>query len=160
MFLVREPSIFVTALRGLLFGTATVLLAGLIWAVLLVARPTPRPAAPANGSGVSLHGVIELDPAAAPQPIPAEACVYLVLRRPDEPAGPPLATRRLPAAFPAAFEVGLGDSMLGQAMPSEVSLDARLDADGDPLTRAAGEATAHIEAVRTTTRSELRLVLR
>lgn len=159
MTLVREPSIFATALRGLLVGAATVLLGGLAWAMLLIARPAPRhPTAAA--STATLHGVVEMDPARPAGSIPEGACVYLALRRVDEPGGMPLATRRLAAVFPVPFEIGLEDSMTGQPMPSEVSLDARLDADGDPLTRHADEPVAHLDAVRSSTRSELRLVLR
>lgn len=153
----REPSIFVTALRGLLLGAATVLLGGLAWAMLLILRPTQRP--PAAGTVATLHGVVEIDPARAGM-VREGACVYLALRRVDEPGGVPLATRRLAAAFPVAFEIGLEDSMTGQPLPSEVSLDARLDADGDPLTRHRDEPFARLDGVRSSARSELRLVLR
>jgi hypothetical protein len=62
--------------------------------------------------------------------------------------------------FPVAFEVGIEDSMLGQGLPREVTIGARLDADGDPLTRGPDEPSASLEAVQASLRSELRLVLR
>ena len=85
-----------------------------------------------------VSGVIDLDPAARAAVRPG-AIVFVMLR--DAVAsGParPLAARRLPASsFPLAFEIGQGDVMAGGQIPDEVLVEARLDSDGDPITRAA-----------------------
>jgi hypothetical protein len=154
---VRNGSIALPALRGLFVGAVTVVFLGAVAAALvLCAGPGPGPVA----RGGSLRGVIELDPAIAAQRVGPDACVYLAVRRLDEPQAPPLLTRRLPADFPVAFEVGIGDSMLGEALPRELLVAARLDTDGDPLTHAPGEPSAILEGVRASDLAELRLVLR
>jgi hypothetical protein len=56
--------------------------------------------------------------------------------------------KRLPAAFPLQFTLGSADSMMGQELPSQVRLEARLDTDGDPLTRTPQDPTARLDAVR------------
>lgn len=154
--LVREPTIALPALKGLLLGVATVLVAGFA-ATFVVLKGSSAVRGP-EPPGRALRGVIELDPARADRVSPG-ACVYLAVRLPGEPTAPPLATRRLSALFPLFFEVGIENSMLGQPLPRNVSITARLDADGDPLTRGPDEPTVVLEA-GPASGSELRLVLR
>ena len=49
--------------------------------------------------------------------------------------------------------------MLGQLLPARLRLEARLDADGDPMTRSASDLHAELDDVATGT-TGLRLVLR
>lgn len=154
--LVREPTIALPALRGLLLGLATVLLAGFAASFVVLRSSSAGPGA--RPAGLRLQGVIELDPARADRVAPG-SCVYLVVRGPGDSAALPLATQRLAAVFPLPFEVRVEDSMLGQTLPPIVSIGARLDADGDPLTRGPDEPDAGLET-ESASASELRLVLR
>jgi len=98
--------------------------------------------APASGQGAApagaekkIAGVLELDASLAGQTFPG-AIVFVTLREGGFGAGPPLAARRIPAAsFPMAFEIGSRDSMTGQPLPDDLLVEARVDSDGDPLTR-------------------------
>ena len=84
---------------------------------------------------------------------------------PDRPAGrlggrPPTAAQRLtPSAFPVAFTLDDSSSMLGQPLPARLRLEARLDSDGDPMTRSPSDLHAEVNDVATGT-TGLRLVLR
>ena len=100
-------------------------------------------AAPPSGRHVS--GQIELD---AGKAAPAGGIVFVTARAMGQQGGPPVAVKRLPAAFPLAFTLGSEDSMMGQELPAELRLEARLDSDGDPLTRGAGDLTARADGVR------------
>ena len=66
---------------------------------------------------------------------PAGGVLFVIAR--VRPAGPPLAVVRLPAGpFPIDFEIGPGDVMIpGMPFAGDIQLTARIDADGDPLTR-------------------------
>jgi hypothetical protein len=71
-----------------------------------------------------------------------------------------VAAKRLPAAsFPLAFDVGPGDYMMGQALPDRLRVDARVDRDGDPLTRDPADPVAAADDVRRGA-AGLRLILR
>lgn len=93
-------------------------------------------AAPApGGSGKKVAGVLELDPSLAGQSF-SGAIVFVTLREGGFGAGPPLAAKRVPAgSFPMPFEIGAADSMTGQTLPDDLLVEARIDADGDPITR-------------------------
>ncbi len=62
--------------------------------------------------------------------------------------GPPLAVKRLPIGpFPLAFEIGPADVMMtGRSFSGPITLSARIDRDGNPLTRDAGDAAAALPA--------------
>lgn len=82
-----------------------------------------------------VSGVLELDPSLEGRTVPG-AVVFVTLREGGFGAGPPLAAKRLPAAaFPMRFEIGSADSMTGEALPDDLLVEARIDSDGDPLTR-------------------------
>jgi cytochrome c-type biogenesis protein CcmH len=118
--------------------------------------PAPRPAA--SGGGRSVSGVIDLDPAARAALRPG-AIVFVMLRESGFGAGPPLAARRLPASsFPLAFEIGQADAMAGGQVPDDVLVEARLDSDGDPITRPPTDPYGREDHVKIGTRG-LHLVL-
>jgi tetratricopeptide (TPR) repeat protein len=110
----------------------------------------PRAAADAGGAppaaGGQVSGEIDLDPSRGAAP--PGAIVFVTARAVGQTSGPPLAVKRLPAAFPLQFTLGAGDSMMGQELPGQVRLEARLDADGDPLTRTAQDPVARLDTVR------------
>ena len=115
------------------------------------------PAAPAGDAAAALAGVIELPPALASRVGPS-AVVFVTVRESGTTGGPPVAVKRLPAAFPLRFAIGPGDSMMGQPLPAHARLEARVDSDGDPLTRDAKDPKAQLDGV-TAGSSRLRLVL-
>jgi cytochrome c-type biogenesis protein CcmH len=120
--------------------------------------PGPGTASSAGGGPRSVSGVIDLDAAARSAMAPG-AIVFVMLRDASFGAGPPLAARRLPASsFPLAFEIGQGDAMAGGQIPDEVLVEARLDSDGDPVTRPRSDPYARQENVKVGTRG-LHLVL-
>lgn len=98
------------------------------------------------GPGVS--GTIQAPGLAAP---PAGAVLFVIVRPADRAGGPPLAVRRLtPSAFPVDFEVGPQDAMMGGGpFPDQVTVEARLDGDGDPLSRGPDDRSAGSVTVQT-----------
>jgi hypothetical protein len=99
--------------------------------------PTPQPAsggaaAPVSGT-VSLAGGFE-------KKVPAGAILFVVART-GQAGGPPLAVKRIESPhFPLEFTLGPDDRMIKQ-MPfvGPLQLSARLDADGNAMTRAPGD---------------------
>jgi cytochrome c-type biogenesis protein CcmH len=124
--------------------------------------PAEGPAAASSAGssgGRTVSGVIDLDASARASVSPG-AIVFVMLRDASFGAGPPLAARRLPASsFPLAFEIGQGDVMAGGQIPDEVLVEARLDSDGDPVTRPPTDPYGRQENVKMGTR-DLHLVLR
>jgi cytochrome c-type biogenesis protein CcmH len=123
---------------------------------------TPAPATPAGPGGagpLGLDGVIELPPALAGRVRPG-AIVFVTVRESGAGGGPPVAVKRLPASsFPLRFAIGPGDSMMGQPLPARARLEARVDPDGDPMTRDASDPSARLDDVAAGS-TGLRLVLR
>ena len=102
------------------------------------AAASAPPAAP-GATAESVSGTIALAPELAGK-VPAGAILFLIARGPAA-GGPPLAVKRIESpAFPLAFTIGPDDRMI-QAMPfvGPLQLSARLDADGNAMTRAPGD---------------------
>jgi len=76
---------------------------------------------------------------------PTGKVLFLIARAPGQP-GPPLAVKRLPVGpFPLTFEIGPDDEMIkGRPWVGPIALSARVDSDGDPLTRSDSDATADL----------------
>jgi tetratricopeptide (TPR) repeat protein len=116
------------------------------------------PAAARSAADRRVAGVIDLDPALKAA-APTKGVLFVYVRSAHASGGPPVAVKRLPAVFPAAFELGQSDSMMGQEFPDRVLVEARLDADGDPTTRAPTDPKARLDDVKAG-RADLRLVLK
>ena len=87
------------------------------------------------------------------------ALVFVTVRDEAATGGPPVAVKRLAAAsFPLAFAVGPADSMMGQPLPARARVEARVDSDGDPLTRVPTDPSARLDGVAAGS-TGLRLVL-
>jgi tetratricopeptide (TPR) repeat protein len=107
--------------------------------------------------GVS--GVVDVDPSLKDK-LPAQGVLFVFARAAGAASeGPPVAVKRLPAKFPAAFELTQADSMMGQPLPAELLIEARLDEDGDPTTRPPTDPKARLDRVKVG-RSDVRLVLK
>jgi hypothetical protein len=102
--------------------------------------------------------VLELD--ASVKQRYAGAIVFVTLREGGFGAGPPLAAKRLQASgFPMPFEIGSSDSMSGESLPDDLLVEARIDADGDPMTRPRTDPYASADRVRSGA-SDVKLVLK
>jgi len=99
-------------------------------------------AAPAQGgaeaaSGDALRGTLRL---AGGTTLPSQGVLFLIART-GPPPQPPLAVKRLPSGpFPLEFSIGPEDVMIpGRKFTGPITLTARFDLDGNPMSRAAGD---------------------
>jgi tetratricopeptide (TPR) repeat protein len=120
--------------------------------------PSGVAAAPDREAPRDLTGVLELGPALEGRVAPG-AVVFITVRERGG-GGPPVAVDRVVvASFPMPFQVGRGHSMMGQPLPDRIHIEARIDSDGDAMTRDPGDPIATIDDVPAGS-SGLRLVLR
>jgi hypothetical protein len=114
--------------------------------------PAPEAAAPAAaGAGGSITGKIELSAALAKRK--PEGTLFLVARRiSDNPSarGTLIAVKKMPAtAFPLAFDLSAADMPFQNgAFDGELTLTARIDQDGDPMTHQKGDVLGTLPKVR------------
>src|SRR5688500_12677017 len=104
----------------------------------LVAVPMGAPAAdPAQTIG----GTIEARAGAT------GGVLFLCVRPAGATGGPPLAVQRIPSpSFPLEFAIGPEDAMVASGpFPERVTLEARLDGDGDAMTEEPGDLSARSE---------------
>ena len=108
----------------------------------------PPPAAPAAApsSGPSVHVTLTLA-GAAPSP---NAVLFIIARAAGQTAGPPAAVKRIASpTFPLEIDLSSADSMMGQPLPATVRIEARIDSDGDPLTKNPSDPHAAQDGVAT-----------
>jgi tetratricopeptide (TPR) repeat protein len=118
--------------------------------------PAQSPSAP---SGPSIAGVVTIDPSLAPRLTP-QSMLFVSVRPAGATSGPPIAVRRLPInPGNVPFSVSAADSMMGQPLPEKMRVDARIDTDGDPMSRNAADPQASIDGVSVGA-GDLELVLR
>jgi len=111
-----------------------------------------------GSTGRRVAGTIDVD-ASIRGKLPAGGILFVFARPAGGSEGPPIAVKRLPARFPAAFELSEADSMMGQPLPDQLLIEARLDEDGDPTTRPPTDPKARLDRVKVG-RTDLRLVLK
>ena len=87
-----------------------------------------------------IEGTVQLEPGRTTD-AGGRSTLYIVARAAGAGGGPPLAVKRIVGpTFPISFSLGAGDVMMpGMAFEGPLDLSARLDRDGDPLTREPGE---------------------
>jgi hypothetical protein len=99
--------------------------------------------APAEGAdpAQTIRGTIEA-PAGA-----GGGILFLFIRPAGATGGPPLAVQRIPSpSFPLEFAIGPQDAMVaGGPFPERVSIEARLDGDGNAMTEEPGDLSARGE---------------
>jgi len=114
-------------------------------------EPSARALAPATmgrsaGSpsvaGLELRGTVSLADGSSGG---GEGVLFVIARSAD--GGPPLAVKRLPVGpFPLEFKLGPGDVMMkGRAFEGPLTLAARVDRDGNPLTRGEDDLTGAVQ---------------
>jgi cytochrome c-type biogenesis protein CcmH/NrfG len=96
----------------------------------LPAGHPPIEDAPAGSGAGGVHVTLDLDASAKQR----TGIVFVIARNPA--GGPPVAVKRVVAtSFPMNVEITSADSMMGQTLPATFRLEARLDGDGDPMTK-------------------------
>lgn len=114
----------------------------------------PDVAAPAMGettgapadSGAKIVIVVDLPKGLT---VPSNAVLFVIAREAGVESGPPAAVKRVPATnFPITVTLTEKDSMAGEGLPGLVRIDARVDRDGDPLTKDPQDPVASEENVR------------
>jgi tetratricopeptide (TPR) repeat protein len=107
-------------------------------AATAAAAPAPR--------GPSVHVTLTLA-GAAPSP---NAVLFIIARAAGQSAGPPAAVKRIAGpTFPLDVDLSAADSMMGQPLPATVRIEARIDSDGDPLTKNPSDPHAAQDGVAT-----------
>lgn len=119
-------------------------------AVAAAPSPAAASAAPAPaGAGPTLDVEIDLDPSLRGQVAPGSV-LFLIVREAGLAKGPPRAVKRLQVGtFPVRVRLDEADSMAGEPLPREARVEARADADGDPMTRPSSDPSAAQDAVKT-----------
>jgi tetratricopeptide (TPR) repeat protein len=108
--------------------------------------PAAAPAAAAPASGPSVHLTLTLA-GAAPSP---NAVLFVIARAAGQTAGPPAAVKRIASpTFPLDIDLSAADSMMGQPLPATVRIEARLDSDGDAMTKNPSDPHAFQDGVAT-----------
>jgi hypothetical protein len=103
-----------------------------------------RTAQPASSdAGDTISGVIEIGDA-IDDSRPADAMLFIIAR--SQPTGPPLAVLRVPSAsFPHSFEIGQAQVMIPTLkFAGQVRLSARLDSDGNAMTKLPGDLVGEV----------------
>jgi cytochrome c-type biogenesis protein CcmH len=103
------------------------------------ATPSAKPAEkPAPAGGAKLQGIIDVDPKLKSK-VESQAVLFIIARPAG--GGPPIAAKRIARpTFPLAYSLGPEDAMSPAApFSGKVMVSARLDKDGDPMTRGAGD---------------------
>lgn len=111
-----------------------------------VAAQQQPAAAPSEDGAVKL--LVDLDPAAKGK-VPPGAILFVYARAAGVTAGPPIAAKRIPVTgnFPIQLTLGPSDSMMGQPFPTPAMIEARLDADGNAMTRDPSDPRAAADQV-------------
>lgn len=121
------------------------------------AAPNAATSAPAAAGGPSVHVTLTLDRSAKSSP---NAVLFIIARGAGETAGPPAAVKRIMApTFPLEIDLTTADSMMGQPLPATIRIEARLDSDGDAMTKNPSDPHAIQDGV-TTNGGKVGLVLK
>jgi tetratricopeptide (TPR) repeat protein len=102
--------------------------------------------AAASSSSSQLVVVVDLPKGVT---VPQGAILFVIVREAGLESGPPSAVKRVPAVnFPITVTISEKDSMAGEGLPGLVRIDARIDSDGDPLSKDPQDPMASEENVR------------
>ena len=109
--------------------------------------PHPETASAPESSSVSgVEIVVELK---AGETAPPGALLFVIAREAGFGSGPPVAVKRMPATgFPVTVTLTDKDSMAGESLPGLLRIDARIDRDGDPLTKDPRDPVASEDNIR------------
>jgi len=122
--------------------------------------PGSPPPTSATAEGEPIQGRIELAPGLeGAQPV--DGVLFVIARAQGASGGPPLAVLRIPAPrFPLEFTIGPADVMIpSMRFEGSLSLTARLDADGNAMTRGDEDLSSAVEGPVLPGTSGVRLLL-
>jgi len=122
-------------------GIAIIVIAFLLLRGAPPAVAATAPAAKAAPSGTLLSGTLQAN-------VKGPVIVFLIARVNGAKGHPVLAKRLDVAAFPAKFALSSSDAMMDGTPPPVVTLEARVDRDGDALTKEPGAPIAVIPNVK------------
>lgn len=118
----------------------------------------PHPVAKPAVSGPAVHGVLDL-PDELLGKYPRGTTIFLVARPAEQAGGPPAAVKRLQlTTFPLPFSLSGADTMAGAAFPEKVDIEARIDLDGEAMTRDPSEPVGRVQGVAAGTK-DVRVVM-
>ena len=110
------------------------------------ALPPPPQGSSGPSAGSSVVVVVDVPKGVT---VPQGAILFVIVREAGFETGPPVAVKRVPAlAFPVTVTLTEKDSMAGESLPGLVRIDARVDRDGDPLTKDPRDPVASEDNVR------------
>jgi cytochrome c-type biogenesis protein CcmH/NrfG len=108
--------------------------------------PVARAESSVNSSSPEVVVVVDLPKGVT---VPADAVLFVMAREAGVESGPPAAVKRVPARdFPITVTLTEKDSMAGEGLPGLLRIDARIDRDGNPLTKDPQDPSASEENVR------------
>lgn len=95
----------------------------------------------ADDEAQTIRGTIAAPPGAG------GGILFLFVRAAGATGGPPLAVQRIPSpSFPFSFAIGPADAMMaGGPFPDRVTVEARLDADGNAMSEGPDDVSARAE---------------
>ena len=108
--------------------------------------PVAADAPPAETAAQGFTVVVDLPQGMT---VPAGAVLFVIVREAGLETGPPAAVKRVPATgFPITVTLTDKDSMAGESLPGLVRIDARIDRDGNPLSKDPKDPAASEDNVR------------
>jgi cytochrome c-type biogenesis protein CcmH len=101
-------------------------------------NPTPSPSKPGAPKAEQITGTITIDPKFKAQ-LDGQATLFIIARPPAG-TGPPVAVRKIERpTFPLSYSLDSQNVMMqGGSFAGELNISARLDKDGNPMTRETG----------------------
>lgn len=106
------------------------------------AQKKPQTAPAASTAGQTISGEITLD-AKFKDKLDPQAALFIIARPAGGPGGPPLAVKKIDKpVFPLNYSLGAENVMMqGTPFTGRLNVTVRLDKDGNPTTRGAGDLT-------------------
>ena len=106
------------------------------------AAPKTTPPAATVGSGQTISGTITID-AKLKDKIDPQAALFIIARPAGSPGGPPLAVKKIDKPkFPLQYSLSQENVMMqGTPFAGKINITVRLDKDGNPTSRGAGDMT-------------------
>lgn len=97
-----------------------------------------------TGASRLLEGVISVDPKVISE-LKGKPVLFVIAHPANSASGPPLAVKRMDQpVFPVTYTLGPQNVMMpGTSFSGKVRISARLDQDGNPMTRAPGDFVGH-----------------
>jgi len=122
--------------------------------------PAPAVSRLAAGAGGPIQGRIEIAPELA-KAAPGGGVLFVIARPQGARGGPPLAVLRISSpSFPLDFSIGPENVMIpSMRFEGAISLSARLDADGNAMTRGGTDLSSAVEEPLEPGATDVRLVL-